>query len=747
LARGTLYSYALFAHDGTPVYATGAGVTTTTDVGAVSSVAAIPASTSIELSWTNPLTSSLTGVMIRRAEGPTPPPTATAGQLVTDSAVPAESFLDSGLTSGTQYSYALFAHDGTPVYATGVPVTATTFPIPGSVTTVATVATTTSITLSWTNPVSVSLTGVMIRRAEGSTPPATAGAGELVVDSATPAASFTDSSLTPGTRYSYALFAHDGTPSYAARATVRANTILLPVTAAGAIPASASIDLSWTNPTGATLTGVMIRRAEGATPPASATAGTRVTDADYPATSFTDTGLEPGTQYSYAFFAHDGTPSYATSATVTATTVAPGRISGTVTDAGGAHHGLAGVQVRVSSLSVGTDSTTTAADGTYLLTDLATADDYQVCFYASGATGGSSDVFGYVDQCYNDVPTNGTWTPVEVTSSTTTPAVNAAMDGGGAISGTVTEAATAQGLANVLVVVSSPTGTGADATTDDSGSYTVKGLAAGDDYEVCFDTSGATGGSAADLGYINVCHDSQPATGVRVEVGVNLTGLDAALASYGAISGTVTDPGGTQGLANVRVLVSSSGGDKETVTAVNGDYVVPRLAAGSDYTVCFYASGATGGSSEALGYFDQCYDNQATSGTPTPVAVSLGTNTEGVDAALVVAGAISGRVTDAGGIHGGLAGVQVQVYSLSTGTDIATTAADGRYVVPRLTEGSMYTVCFYAAGATGGSSTTGYVDQCFDRTSTSGDPPPTPTPVTVTVGLIRSGVDAALDPS
>jgi hypothetical protein len=127
--------------------------------------------------------------------------------------------------------------------------------------------------------------------------------------------------------------------------------------------------------------------------------------------------------------------------------------------------------------------------------------------------------------------------------------------------------------------------------------------------------------------------------------------------------------------------------------------------------------------------------------------VTLGSKTEGVDAALVVAGAISGRVTDAEGAHGGLAGVQVQVSSPSTGTDIATTAADGRYVVPRLRAGSTYTVCFYAAGATGGSSTTGYVDQCFDRTSTSGDPPPTPTPVTVTVGLIRSGVDAALDPS
>jgi hypothetical protein len=64
--------------------------------------------------------------MIRRAAGPTPPGSPTDGTLVTDMAKPATSFSDTALTSGTQYSYAPFAHDGTPLYATAATTTATT---------------------------------------------------------------------------------------------------------------------------------------------------------------------------------------------------------------------------------------------------------------------------------------------------------------------------------------------------------------------------------------------------------------------------------------------------------------------------------------------------------------------------------------------------------------------------------------------------------------------------------------------
>jgi hypothetical protein len=72
-------------------------------------------------------------------------------------------------------------------------------------------------------------------------------------------------------------------------------------------------------------------------------------------------------------------------------------------------------------------------------------------------------------------------------------------------------------------------------------------------------------------------------------------------------------------------------------TAADGSYTVTGLAAGADYQVCFSATGATGGTSDALGYVDQCYDSQPTSGTPTPVTVSAGGTTTAVDATLGVA--------------------------------------------------------------------------------------------------------------
>ena len=93
-----------------------------------------------------------------------------------------------------------------------------------------------------------------------------------------------------------------------------------PVTDAQATPTSTSIALTWTNPIDASFTGVMIRRAPGATPPATPFDGTLVTDAAAPTTSFTDTGLTPVTQYSYALFAHNAVPQFAGAATVTATT-------------------------------------------------------------------------------------------------------------------------------------------------------------------------------------------------------------------------------------------------------------------------------------------------------------------------------------------------------------------------------------------------------------------------------------------
>jgi Carboxypeptidase regulatory-like domain len=106
-----------------------------------------------------------------------------------------------------------------------------------------------------------------------------------------------------------------------------------------------------------------------------------------------------------------------------------GMISGTVTDAAGAHHGLEYVWVTVSSPSMGAIwGAFTAADGSYTVTGLAAGTDYQVCFYGSGGQGGSADATGYGDQCWQ----NTNWdtpTPVVVTLGATSAGINAALAG------------------------------------------------------------------------------------------------------------------------------------------------------------------------------------------------------------------------------------------------------------------------------------------------------------------------------
>jgi hypothetical protein len=193
----------------------------------------------------------------------------------------------------------------------------------------------------------------------------------------------------------------------------------------------------------------------------------------------------------------------------------------------------------------------------------------------------------------------------------------------------------------------------------------VTGLYPGTDYKVCFIDTGlpAKGGSSDATGYISQCWQHQPtwstSTSVAVTSEATSSGINAALEAAAGISGKVTDAGGTfHGLANVVVTVTSSTRVTRTITKADGSYSMHLLAPGSDYTVCFSASNASGGSSGQVGYLGQCWQNQSTSGTATPITLASGTTTTGISAALTAAAAISGKVTDAGGTFHGLANVR-----------------------------------------------------------------------------------------
>ena len=318
------------------------------------------------------------------------------------------------------------------------------------------------------------------------------------------------------------------------------------------------------------------------------------------------------------------------------------------------------------------------------------------------------------------------------------------------ISGTVTDAGS-RPLAGADVWASSPS-LSADwfATTAANGTYTFGGLPAGN-YEVCFRGPAATGGSSDSSGYLLECYDNQTMQGtpkpVTVVAGVSTTGINADLATGGAVSGKVTVAAGANpALAGVVVTAfsPSTGEMGFALTAANGSYGVKGLSAGTSYYVCFDASGtsgapgssgATGGLSDATGYVQRCWP-AAFPSMPTPVTVTLGATQGGIDVAMAPGGAISGKVTDAGGVHHGLGMVEVMVCSDSLEACwYLTTAVDGSYLLTGLPAATDYSVEFLGASATGGSSdVTGYGEQLPLKG------------VRVALEITTSGINTALGP-
>ena len=79
---------------------------------------------------------------------------------------------------------------------------------------------------------------------------------------------------------------------------------------------STSISLEWVNPTGSDVTGTVLRRTAGTIAPATPTSGTAVR---FTGASVVDSGLAPGTTYSYAVFALDATRNFSVDTLTTST--------------------------------------------------------------------------------------------------------------------------------------------------------------------------------------------------------------------------------------------------------------------------------------------------------------------------------------------------------------------------------------------------------------------------------------------
>ena len=203
-----------------------------------------------------------------------------------------------------------------------------------------------------------------------------------------------------------------------------------------------------------------------------------------------------------------------------------GSVDGTVTSATSGSP-LPAIGVELFATGAGYPVFThTDASGRYFVGGLP-AGTYTASFFDSASA--------YLGRAYGSGGTAGQFT---VSDGATTHGIDAALTPAGAISGTVTDAASHAPIAGVSVRVASQNGGSGSATTAADGTYSVKGLPPGA-YTVTF----------SELGSANYLTHTYGAGPVMVAAGATVTDIDAALIPGGAISGRVTDAQSSAGVS------------------------------------------------------------------------------------------------------------------------------------------------------------------------------------------------------
>ena len=401
---------------------------------------------------------------------------------------------------------------------------------------------------------------------------------------------------------------------------------------------------------------------------------------------------------------------------IDAALVRSGVIEGVVT-AAGTGDPVGGVQVdALDSDGDLVQSSTTAADGTYSIGDIAPG-TYEVEF--SGGEG-----LDYAPQYYPGAASYGGASPVQVSNGAVVSGLDATLQTGGEIAGTVTDSQTGKPIQNVDVYGSAPDGAAGVATTDAEGHYLISGLPSGD-FTVHF--------SVDDQSYLPQYYGAQTSnTGgndVTVTAGSETQGIDSSLVPSAQIEGTATGANAGHALAGVAVAAYNATGDQvgSGQTDVDGAYDITGLAAGS-YTVKFLPD-----TNDGQNYVAQYYDSAASEAAAKPLTLSAGQAATGIDAALQAGGEIAGSVTDAA-TGADEQDIEVVVYDHSDALVASTdTDSHGNYAVAGLPSGS-YEVAFDRY------ETDGYVEQYDDHQWSLG----AADPVAVTAGQLTKGIDAAL---
>jgi len=346
-------------------------------------------------------------------------------------------------------------------------------------------------------------------------------------------------------------------------------------------------------------------------------------------------GLFEGVSYQYQIYNNATSYSDATPVSVTAPNTTSGinaelipANSGTGGEIGGKVTGPSKAalthSVEVCAAEIDGESgecTSTGAGGEYTLSGLAPG-EYTVVF-ESGYEGGN-----YLTQYFEDKSSRSEAKAVKVGEKD----INAEMQLGGEITGTVTKAVGGAPIGGVEVCahgVDSVSEFGNCTLTKPGGTYVIVALPKGE-YTVEFYSNSEN--------YLNQYYDDQTevakATHVPVEVGKTTEKIEAKLTAGGEIAGQVTEAATHAPLAEVEVCVDDEGGNNLNfceITNANGEYNISRLPTGS-YSVRFEAEK------------ESANDQPQVDGG---VSVTAGNPPSSANAEMHPGGEITGRVTDA----------------------------------------------------------------------------------------------------
>jgi putative cell wall-binding protein/protocatechuate 3,4-dioxygenase beta subunit len=301
----------------------------------------------------------------------------------------------------------------------------------------------------------------------------------------------------------------------------------------------------------------------------------------------------------------------------------------------------------------------------------------------------------------------------------------ASAAGAASISGTVTSALDGSPIAGATVELYGFDGSDYSALgsyeAEADGSFVITSLAAGQ-YTLGFaDPSG--GHLRSYYGPAQLLEEAALLTLAEDE---QLTGIAGLLQRGGGVIGTVTDVVTGEPVEGVEVRGSffddEGGWVGSDVTGPDGTYLLEGLRPGDTWLIYFDAA--------AAGYAPEYYDDARTEFSSTPVAVTAGQLTEGIDAALDPAAFIGGTVELASAPGVGVEGAEIWLFDEYGIQYTATTDTDGVYSFGGLPPGS------FTARASASNAVAQWWNNQYDANKAD--------PITVAAGGVVGDIDFTL---